>query len=168
MNIWDEDFASCDVPEDPESKSIETVPEDFIVGTIKWVKLPNFSPWPAIIDDNPDTKTSIWIDSGQVSNETVSKVHVVFFDQMQDIFTRAWIDKKYLEPFTNKKGVNCQDPAFKRALKEARRANKLSLNERRQRYCLLYKSKKMPTFERQLKQLLSQSRLEQLLSQTQN
>ena len=80
--VADPDHGNCEAPEDPEHSNY-TVDSNWVVGSIKWAKLFNFPPWPVIIDDNPDTKTSVWIHTnGQ------EKVHVVFFNALLGSITR--------------------------------------------------------------------------------
>ena len=112
-----------------------------IVGSIKWAELFDFPPWPAIIDDNPDTKTSVWI-----TGNGEEKVHVVFFNALMGCFTRCWVNKCDLKPFIGTENMSKfkhlqletqVKEHLKGALKLAREANKLSLNERRRFHCLL-------------------------------
>ena len=150
MNKEDPKHSSCDAPEDEASNDVSLVPSDFIVGTIKWVNLPNYPPWPAIIDDNPDTKTSIWIDDNETVQDTpISKVHVVFFDNFMGMFTRAWIDQSNLLPFEGDESMmpfrklnigNDIKECLSRALNCAKKAQKLRLKERRRQFCLFYKT----------------------------
>lgn len=152
MNFLDPLKASCDVPEDPNAHDMCLVPSEYAVGSIVWVKYDNFPAWPAIIDDNPDTKTSIWIDPNQ--STSVSKVHVTFFENFMDNFTRAWVDPEKIATFfgteriTGKKlkdEFNIDEDtleSLKRAMREARKASKLNIEERKKEFCFLFKKPK--------------------------
>ena len=153
----DLNFKDCQTPQDPEYDDLQYVPSEFVVGTIKWVKIGSFPSWPAIIDDNPDTKTSIWhSDPDPQSGQMMTKVHVVFFDSLNGTVTRSWVNVNDTQPFigteTLKKAADVDSIAasdelelfydnFKSALNSAKKASKLSLQSRRSMYCALYKTK---------------------------
>ena len=110
-----------------------------------------------VIDDNPDTKTSIWhSDPDPQSGQMMTKVHVVFFDSLNGTVTRSWVNVNDTQPFigteTLKKAADVDSIAasdelelfydnFKSALNSAKKASKLSLQSRRSMYCALYKTK---------------------------
>ena len=148
-------FNDCETPQDLEYNDLQYVPSEFSVGTIKWAKLGSFPSWPALIDDNPDTKTSIWhSDPDPESGLMMTKVHVVFFDTLNGTVTRSWVDVNDTQPFkgneTLKKAAADYDSVdsasdfydnLKLALNSAKKASKLSLQSRRSMYCTLYKTK---------------------------
>ena len=45
----DQDYNSCKVPEDPDTHTNQYVDGNFVVGTVKWIKLANFPKWPGFI-----------------------------------------------------------------------------------------------------------------------
>ena len=45
----DQDYNSCKVPEDPDTHTNQYVDGNFVVGTVKWIKLANFPKWPGLI-----------------------------------------------------------------------------------------------------------------------
>ena len=62
MNSFsDPEHGSCNDPEDPEASSLSNVSSELVVGSIKWAQIKDFPPWPVIIDDSPDSHTSVWI-----------------------------------------------------------------------------------------------------------
>ena len=145
----DVQYSSCLIPQDSEYDSSQYVYSDFVVGTIKWVHLQSFPAWPAIIDDNPDTRTSIWIsDADRKDNMQMTKCHVVFFDSLNGTVTRSWIDTSCMHPFkgneTMKKFTNLDEDTYENltnALQSAKKAAKMTLQQRRKMYCTLYQRK---------------------------
>ena len=138
-SISDPDHGSCDAPEDPEASSMSTVSSEWLVGSIKWAHLENYPAWPAMIDDSPDSHTSVWITT---SGE--EKLHVVFFNALMGSFTRAWLQKTQLLPFLGTENMskfkNLEKDTYedlKIALKDAKDANKLNLEKRRRLHCFL-------------------------------
>ena len=45
----DPDYDSCEIPEDPDTHTNQYVDGNFVVGTVKWIKLANFPKWPGFI-----------------------------------------------------------------------------------------------------------------------
>jgi hypothetical protein len=144
------DNINCDTVEDPANAMDQFVPGDFIVGNVVWVELSPFPPWPAIIDDNPDTKASIWMDK-ENPGEPVKKCHVVFFDSLDGYITRSWADVNQIKPFKGSeslktmKRIDLDEKTWNNlgdALVKARKAYKMDLESRRKLYCILYKIKK--------------------------
>ena len=148
---FDPKYSDCQVAQDPEYNGVQYVDADFIVGTIKWVKLESFPAWPAIIDDNQDTKTSIWISENDIAkgNEAMmTKCHVVFFDSLNGTVTRSWVPTSCTQPFygneSMKRFPSLDDETYenlRNALANARRASRMTLDQRRRMYCTLYKKK---------------------------
>ena len=148
---FDPNFADCQIAQDPEYNGLQYVDADFIVGTIKWVKLESFPAWPAMIDDNLDTKTSIWISEEDVANGTetsMTKCHVVFFDSLNGTVTRSWVNISCTKPFigneTMRRFTSLDDDTYenlRNALASARKASRMGLEQRRRMYCTMYKKK---------------------------
>lgn len=139
---------SCEHPEDPENQGLQFVPGDFVVGAVKWVKLPKFPLWPAIIDDDPDSKTSIWLDSNSLVVDGMRKCHVTFFGSLNGSVTRSWVNIEQTEHFKGtetiakfkKSGLDAETMENLRdSISEARKAVKMPLEQRRYEYCHLYK-----------------------------
>lgn len=148
----DPKYQDCQTPQDPEYDDFQYVPSDFAVGTIKWVKIESFPRWPAIIDDNPDTLTSIWHSDPDENGLISTKVHVVFFDSLNGTVTRSWVNIENTQPFKENETLkkagysSVSDPDFnenfKLAFNAAKKASKLSLSARQSMYCVLHKTKK--------------------------
>lgn len=141
----DKNHNSCEHPEDPENQSLQYVPGEYVVGTIKWVKVPNFPTWPAIIDDDPDSRTSVWLPEQEVDG--VFKCHVRFFGSLDGCFTRSWVSVDQMEHFKGTetiskfKKLQLEDDTYANlrvAISEAKKALKMPIDERRINYCSLF------------------------------
>ena len=64
----DKQFNSCDVDEDPATHTGEYIDGNFVCGTIKWIKMPNYPQWPGLIDNDP----------GALSLFTLTRIYLFF------------------------------------------------------------------------------------------
>ncbi|CAB4055198.1 unnamed protein product [Lepeophtheirus salmonis] len=147
MAIFEKSFGSysCSVPQ----VNLNTIPDDewventFTSGSLVWAKIDkDFTWWPAMIDDDPDTGKFCWIEESE-SNVPLW-YHVLFFNRYQDLIARSWIEAKYVVGFAEDSLSNYKVESSylqAQAIKETLSAKLLSLKERRKKYGYIFRYK---------------------------
>ncbi|XP_040575706.1 uncharacterized protein [Lepeophtheirus salmonis] len=141
----DSRYSSCSVPQ----VNLNTIPDDewventFTSGSLVWAKIDkDFTWWPAMIDDDPDTGKFCWIEESE-SNVPLW-YHVLFFNRYQDLIARSWIEAKYVVGFAEDSLSNYKVESSylqAQAIKETLSAKLLSLKERRKKYGYIFRYK---------------------------
>ncbi|XP_064641998.1 uncharacterized protein LOC135496566 [Lineus longissimus] len=92
----DEDFDSCDIPEQTWDKENEEnfVYAEFTEGSIVWAKMDGYPWWPAMVQNDPDLRT--FYESEDINPMMPLYYHVVFLDKKQ---SRAWVRKGSIKAF---------------------------------------------------------------------
>ena len=85
----DKNYSDCTIPEDVATHETndQYVDGELVYGLIKWVKLPNRPPWPAVIDVCPDENVSHRLDCRNDVKKLL--VHVHFFGHYDGMSTRG-------------------------------------------------------------------------------
>ncbi|XP_029436420.1 zinc finger CW-type PWWP domain protein 1 isoform X2 [Rhinatrema bivittatum] len=128
-------YNSCDVPEETWSGSEpDVIYATFIPGSIVWAKQYGYPWWPGMVESDPDIG-DYFLFTSQL-DQLPSKYHITF---LGDCVSRAWIPTSMLKNFnemstddTGLKKVKNKDysPALDAAIKMAKEAEKLNIQER--------------------------------------
>ncbi|KAG7464505.1 hypothetical protein MATL_G00166290 [Megalops atlanticus] len=130
----DRQRSSCEVPQESWSGSEgELIYSSLVPGSMVWAQQPGFTWWPAMIEADPDSKTSFLFNSRK--DESPSKYHVTYFGNP---VCRAWVSSSRVRAFhalsqeTAVSAVNRQTSRkmLNEALHMAREAQELSLKRR--------------------------------------
>ncbi|KAG9346429.1 hypothetical protein JZ751_006740, partial [Albula glossodonta] len=127
-------YSDCDCPEENWSGSEgELVHSNLVPGSLVWAQQPGFPWWPAMIEINPDSKSSFLFSNKK--DKSPSKYHVTYFGEP---VTRAWVSAcrvKVLQSLSEETALNAvKQQSYKKMLNEAicmtKEAEKLPLKRR--------------------------------------
>ncbi|CAH1987558.1 unnamed protein product [Acanthoscelides obtectus] len=105
------------------------------IGTVVWAKIDGYPWWPAMVDEDPDFDTHIWVEE-HVKEPTW--YHVTFFDTAQ--VTRAWVRPNRIRDYKNpivtmeKLCPRMRSARLKGSLKQAENALEMSWSSRLAKY----------------------------------
>ncbi|KAJ8338089.1 hypothetical protein SKAU_G00370550 [Synaphobranchus kaupii] len=127
-------YSSCDCPEETWSGSEgDLVHSSLVSGSVVWAQQPGLPWWPAMIENDPDSKSSFLFKNKK--DTSPSKYHVTYFGEPA---TRAWVSACRVKAFQalpeeaalrTVKQQSCRK-MFSESLNMSRRAEKLPLKRR--------------------------------------
>lgn len=107
----------------------------FAVGSLVMARLEGWPPWPAMVDDDPDTGDFFWTGvKGGEWEDKLSQYHVVFFDEK--VVSRAWVLDRRVERMVEGQEKRSSNKRLCQAMEVARKAGREDLETRRRKYCL--------------------------------
>nr|CAH7721541.1 unnamed protein product [Callosobruchus chinensis] len=104
------------------------------LGTVVWAKIEGYPWWPAMVDDDPDFGTHIWVEEG---SKEPTWYHVAFFDTQ--VVTRAWVQPDRISAYnmpiiTPNKCQKMYAARLKGSIKQAEQALEMSWSGRIAKY----------------------------------
>nr|CAI5826901.1 unnamed protein product [Callosobruchus analis] len=104
------------------------------LGTVVWAKIGGYPWWPAMVDDDPDFETHIWVEE---NFKEPTWYHVTFFDTQ--VVTRAWVQPDRISAYnmpiiTPNKCQKMFAARLKGSIKQAENAIEMSWSSRVAKY----------------------------------